>query len=86
MADAKDAESQDWAPKIRITVVIQNHYTFDTEVATGKQIKESANIPAGFALYRRNRRMHGGNEPIRDDDSVELHDGNHFFARPPSNV
>jgi len=47
------------------------------------QINEKANIPAGFGLYRR---VHGGNEPNRDDDSVELHDGDHFFARPPSKV
>jgi hypothetical protein len=29
--------------------------------------------------------MRGGNEPIGDDDSVQLRDGDHFFARPPSN-
>jgi hypothetical protein len=49
-------------------------------VVTGRQIKEKANLPEGFALYRRTL---GGNESIRDDDRVELHDGDHFFARPP---
>ncbi|HEX9410685.1 MAG TPA: hypothetical protein VF986_03195 [Actinomycetota bacterium] len=44
-----DAEGQDRSPKIHIIVVIQNRYQFETEVATGKQIKEKANIPAGFA-------------------------------------
>ena len=80
MAHAKNAEGQNPPRKIHITVVIANRYEFDTEVATGKQIKEKAKIPAGFALYRRTR---GGNESIRDDDSVELHDGDHFFTRPP---
>ena len=83
MAGAKDAEGQDPPPKIHITVVIQNRYTFDTEVTTGAQIKERANIPAGFSLHRR---VKGGNEPIHDDESVELCNGDHFFSRPPSPV
>jgi multiubiquitin len=80
MSHAKDTEGKNGSPKIRVTVVIATRYAFDTEWVTGKQIKERANIPAGFALYRRTR---GGNESIRDDDTVELHDGDHFFARPP---
>lgn len=80
MAHAKNAGGPNRPPKIRLTVVIANRYAFDTEVATGRQIKEKANIPAGFALYRR---MRGGNELIGDDDPVELRDGDHFFARPP---
>ena len=63
---------------IRVTVVA-NRYVFDTEVVTGRQIKERANLPEGFALYRRTR---GGNESIRDDDKVDVHEGDHFFARP----
>jgi len=69
--------------KIHVTVIIQNRYTFDVEVVTGKQIKDRANIPAGFSLHRRAK---GGNEPIRDDELVALRNGDHFFARPPSNV
>jgi hypothetical protein len=80
MSHAKDAEVENRSPRIRITVVIANRHAFDAEVVTGRQIKEKANVPAGFALYRR---MRGGNESIRDDDTVELHDGDHFFARPP---
>ena len=80
MVHATHADGQNRLPKIRITVVIANRYAFDTAVVTGRQIKEEANIPAGFALYHRTR---GGNEPIADDDAVELHDGDHFFARPP---
>ena len=61
-----------------ISITVNNHYSFDTEVVTGRQIKETANIPAGFALYRR---AHDGNEPIPDDARVELRNGDHFFAR-----
>ncbi len=66
----------------RITVLVQDRYTLEAEVVTGARIKELASIPAGFALHR--RVQDGGNEPIGDDDSVEVHDGDHFFARPPS--
>jgi hypothetical protein len=63
-------------------VVVAHHCSFDTEVVTGKQIKDRANIPAGFSLHRRSS---GGNEPVGDDETVELRKGDHFFARPPSN-
>lgn len=83
MTNAKDTEGKNRPPRVRITVIVQNRYTFDTEVVTGKQIKETAAIPAGFALYRR---VQGGSEPIPDDAPVELHNGDHFFARPLSNA
>lgn len=83
MTNAKDTEGENRPPRVRITVIVQNRYTFDTEVVTGKQIKERANIPAGFALYRR---VQGGNELIPDDAPVELRNGDHFFARPLSNL
>jgi hypothetical protein len=79
MSHGKDGQDEDRSPKIRVTVVSANRYAFDTEVVTGRQIKEKANLPPDFALYRRTR---GGNESIRDDDTVELHEGDHFFARP----
>ena len=83
MTHTMDVEGQDRPPKIHITVVIADRYAFDIEVVSGKQIKAKADIRAGFALYRR---LRGGNESIRDNDSVELHDGDHFFVRPPSNA
>jgi hypothetical protein len=64
---------------VRITVIVQSQYTFDIEVVTGRQIKQTAGIPAGFTLFRRVR---GGSQPIPDDAEVEVHDGDHFFARP----
>ncbi len=76
---AGDVESRS-RPGIHVTVVVANRYAFDTDAATGSEIKAKAGIPAGFDLYRRGR---GGNESIGDDDSVELHNGDHLFARPP---
>jgi hypothetical protein len=81
MAARKHTRAGDRDSKVRITVIVQNRYTFDTPIVTGRQVKERANIPAGFSLHRR---ASGGNEPIRDDQPVELHDGDHFFSRPPS--
>jgi hypothetical protein len=78
MADTKGTGGEG---QVRISITVNNHYTFDINVVTGRQIKETANVPAGFALYRRSR---VGNEPIRDGDTVELHDGDHVFARPPA--
>lgn len=78
MADANDTERENRPSSIRITVIVQNRYTFDTEVVTGQQIKVTANVPPGFALYRR---AQGGNEPIPDDAPVELRNGDHLFAR-----
>src|SRR5215211_9385956 len=82
-AAKRNAQREDPPPSVRITVIVQNRYTFDAHRVTGRQIKQTARIPAGFALYRR---MQGGNEPIPDDAQVELRNGDHFFARPPSNA
>jgi hypothetical protein len=64
-------------------VIVQHRYTFGAELVTGRQIKKTADVPADFALYRR---VKGGNEPIPDDLQVELRNGDHFFARPPSSA
>lgn len=83
VAQRNDAQREDPPSSVRITVIVQNRYTFDTHRVTGRQIKQTASIPGGFALYRR---VQGGNEPIRDDAQVELRNGDHFFARPSSNA
>ena len=82
-AHRKDPPREAPAPSVRITVVVQSRYTFDAHRVTGRRIKETARIPVAFALYRRTQ---GGNEPIRNDAQVELRNGDHFFARPPSNA
>lgn len=81
VARSKDAERGHGPSSVRITVIVQDRYTFDTELVTGRQIKQVANVPAAFALYRR---VPGGNEPVPEDAQVELHNGDHFFARPAS--
>ena len=78
---AKGADGLSRPSSVRITVIVQNQYTFHTEVATGRQMKERAEVPPGFALYRR-----GGNEPIPNDAEVEVHTGDHFLARPSSSA
>jgi len=74
---------RDRPSSFRVTVIVQNRYTFDTERVTGGQIKRAAGVPAGIALYRR---VQGGNQPIADDARVELRNGDHFFARPSSDA
>jgi hypothetical protein len=64
-------------------VIVQHRCSFSAAPVTGRQIKKTADVPADFALYRR---VKGGNEPIPDDLPVELHNGDHFFARPPSST
>lgn len=59
------------------------HYLFESNSATGREIKAKANIPDSYSLYLKHE---GANEPVADDESVELHNGDHFFSRPPSNV
>jgi len=83
VAQRNDARREDPPSNIGITVIVQNRFTFDTHRVTGRQIKETASIPLGFAVYRRTQ---GGNEPILDDTHVELRNGDHFFARPSSNA
>lgn len=67
-----------------VTVVINGtRVTFPTDDVTGRQIKEAADIPLDYSLYLRHP---GDNEPISNDEHVELHEGGQFFSRPPSNV
>ncbi len=80
VSEANGAHGVSRPSSVWVTVIVQNRHTFDTRLVMGRQIKERAGIPAGFALYRR---VQGGNEPIADDARVELHNGDHFFARPP---
>jgi hypothetical protein len=63
--------------------MVQKRFTVDTGQKTGRQLKEMADVPPGFALYRRGK---GGNEPILDDALIEPRNGDHFFARPLSKV
>ncbi len=82
-AEASGAKRESGPSGVHITVIVQNRYTLDAGLTTGKHIKETANVPTGFILYRR---VKGGNEPISDDALIEPRNGDHFFARPPSNT
>ncbi len=83
MAHPQDSEHESRASSVGITVTVANRFTFDAHILTGRQIKETAGVPAGFTLYRR---APGGNEPIDDDAQIELRNGDHFFARPPTSA
>lgn len=58
-------------------------YRFESREVTGREIKEKAHVPDNYSLYLRRE---GSNEPIADNEKIELHEGEHFFTRPPSNV
>jgi Multiubiquitin len=64
-------------------MINDKRYRFEHHDVTGLDIKKKADIPDAYSLYRRHP---GHNEPISDNERVELHDGEHFFSRPPSNV
>jgi hypothetical protein len=83
LVDDEEPRTEQQPANIRITVIVQHRYTFAAELVTGRQLKKTADVPADFALYRR---VKGGNEPIPDDLQVELRNGDHFFARPPSSA
>jgi Multiubiquitin len=74
-----DAATEGARSSARITLMVQNRFVVEAGLATGRQIKQLAEIPPHFALYRR---AGGGNEPIHDDDIVDVRNGDHFFARP----
>jgi hypothetical protein len=73
MTEMTDAETES----------LEHRPVFEHHHRTGLEIKEKAGIPADYSLYRR---MPGDNEPISNEETVDLHDGEHFFSRPPSNV
>jgi hypothetical protein len=80
---AQDARQERPEPSVRITVTVANRYLFDAEIVTGWQIKDAARVPTAFTLYRRTP---DGNEPIADDERIELRNGDHFFARPSTDA
>lgn len=80
MTEANAAGLEAQATQIRITVIIQNRFLLDSIMVTGREIREIAGIPDGFSLHR--RVQGGGNEAVVDDESVEVHNGDHFYAQP----
>jgi hypothetical protein len=85
VTDQLDTEANPAARDTKqVTVTVDGkRVTFPTDRVTGKDIKEEAGIPLDYSLYLRH---HGDNEPISNQEEVELHEDQHFFSRPPSNV
>jgi hypothetical protein len=79
MSETETERTEERAPSVRITVIIQNRYTLDTELVTGRQIREMAGIPPTFALFRRGSE---GKEPVGDEVDIRVRNGDHFFAQP----
>ena len=77
-------DTEETADHKEVKVFINDEpYHFKSRDVTGREIKENAHVPDNYSLYIRRE---GSNEPIADDEKVELHEGEHFFTRPPSNV
>ncbi len=79
MADTTTKRPDDKPPKPKTVMIVVNNR--DVEMpdrdATGAQIKQQAEIPAEFMLYRE----HGGKlEPVADDEALKLHDNERFRA------
>lgn len=85
MTDQLDTQAdRDGREHKPVTVIVDGeHVTFPTDDVTGREIKDKAGIPLDYSPYLRHP---GDNEPISNDEEVELHEGEHFFSRPPSNV
>jgi hypothetical protein len=72
---------------IHIFVQIENQKEVKIEFASDKvtvaQIKAAAGVPADFALaIKRDGRPH----PLRDDEVIEIKNGEHFVAVPNGTV
>jgi len=78
-----DTQASDVGSRAVEVFVNDKKVVFESDRATGAQIKAKADVPPDYSLYQRSE---GRNEPIRDTEEVELKDGEHFFTRPPSNV
>ena len=50
VAHRNDARREDRPSSVGITVIVQTRYTFDTDRVTGMQIRETAGVPAEYAL------------------------------------
>ena len=79
MSEQVAIEAEERDPGGVEVVINDKHYRFLDDDVTGRHIKEKAGIPLDYSLYRRH---HGENEPIGNDEQVELHNGEHFFRGP----
>ncbi len=69
----------------RVTIIIDHRpYHFDTDRATGLELKQRADIPAANLLFLE---VPGpsDDQPISDSEVVHLEPGEHFYDMPPGN-
>jgi len=85
-AQAEDARADEDRHVRQITITVNfKPVTMPERQATGLEIKQAAiaqgvNIQPDFVLFR--DKGHGRRDPIRDDENVELHNGEKFEAVP----
>ena len=56
---------------------------FDTDHVTGQQIKEKAGVPLDYDLAHK---VHGELVQVRNDELIEIKEGEHFEALPPGTI
>ena len=62
----------------------QRKVEFESDHVTGGQIKVAAGVPAGFDIARRIGQKLG--DVIKDDQVIEIKNGEHFVAVPAGTV
>jgi hypothetical protein len=86
VTEAADRPSDEKHHVHTITVTVNfKHVSFTVRLATGLEIKQAAiaqgvKIQLDFVLFR--DKGHGRRDPIRDDQSVDLQQGEKFEAVP----
>lgn len=56
-------------------------FKVDTDYMNGAQIKALAGTPSGYQLFLE---QNGEDKPIGDAESIDLHNGMHFYSIPPA--
>jgi hypothetical protein len=56
---------------------------FNTDDVTGLQIKQKAGVPADYDLARRQGQKL---ELVKNDQTIEIKNGEHFVALPPGTI
>jgi hypothetical protein len=73
--------------KITIIVEVSKHdhrkVEFDRDRVTGRDIKQAAHVPLETDLAAR---RHGQLELVTDDETVTIHEGDHFVVLPIGSI
>lgn len=77
-------DQQQTEAQVRIHIFVgKTKVEFDTNHVTGQQIKEKASVPLDYDLARR---VHDQLVLVRNDETIEIKNGEHFEALPPGTV